>query len=179
MSGLSAEQVRRFWDEGYLVVEDLIDVPRFLDPMVDEASVRLDEIMSGLFARGELASTYVELPFGERMTQLHRETGKHWARHFDFSLPLSNSLKPDEPCFFPPSVFNMLRNTAVLDVVECFIGPELYSNPVQHVRIKSPESVLPEGVNTLVSVTPWHQDASVVVEEAERDGDDHGVGAGH
>ena len=27
MSGLSAEQVRRFWDEGYLVVEDLIDVP--------------------------------------------------------------------------------------------------------------------------------------------------------
>lgn len=167
MAGLTNEQVQQFWEQGYLVVEDLIDVHEFIDPMVADYATRLDEIMSELHEQGELASTYPDLPFAERLTQLHRETGKHWARHFDFSLPLSKDIKPDEPCYFPPSVFNMLRNPAVLDVVESFIGPELYSNPVQHVRIKPPESALPDSAHTLAGITPWHQDASVVVEEAD------------
>lgn len=168
MAALDDAQVQQFWDQGYLVVEDLIDVDRYLEPMRADYGERLDELMRGLHERGELASDYADLPFGARMTQLYRETGQHWARHFDFSLPLRNDIKPDEPCFFPPSVFAMLRNPDVLDVVESFIGPELYSNPVQHVRIKPPESVLPDSTNTLSNVTPWHQDASVVIEEADR-----------
>lgn len=167
MAGLTTERVDQFWNDGYLVVEDLIDVDTYLDPMIEEYGARLDAIIRDLHAKGELASDYADLPFGARMTQLYRETGKHWARYFDFSLPLSNQLRADEPCFFPPSVFAMLRNPAILDVVESFIGGELYSNPVQHVRIKPPEQALPDATNTLSNITPWHQDASVVVEEAD------------
>lgn len=167
MTGLSNEQTEQFWDQGFLVVEDLIDVEEFLDPMVADYAMRLDELMAELHAMGELASTSAELPFAERMTQLYRETGKHWAEHFDFSLPLTAGIKPDEPCYFPPSVFHVLRNPAVLDVVESLIGSELYSNPVQHVRIKPPESTFPGSGHPLAKFTPWHQDASVVVEEAD------------
>ena len=50
-----------------------------------------------------------------------------------------------------------------MDLVECLVGSEIYSNPVQHVRIKPPEHRLPEGAaDVLVRANPWHQDNGVV-----------------
>jgi ectoine hydroxylase-related dioxygenase (phytanoyl-CoA dioxygenase family) len=67
-------------------------------------------------------------------------------------------------------VFHVLRNPDLLDAVESLIGPEIYSNPVQHVRIKPPESVVSEEAKkkgTLLLASTWHQDASVVTSEAD------------
>ena len=62
-----------------------------------------------------------------------------------------------------PSVFHLLTHAGVLDVVESVIGPEITSNPVQHVRIKPPEKALPDGAtDVLVRANPWHQDNGVV-----------------
>ena len=69
----------------------------------------------------------------------------------------------------------MLRNEKLLDIIENLIGPEIYSNPVQHIRIKPPEQFLP-GVpkdhhgriaGFAVGATPWHQDNGVVLPEAD------------
>ena len=68
-----------------------------------------------------------------------------------------------------PAVFNLLRSPRLLNGVEHFIGPEVYSNPIQHVRIKVPERLVPtENQNDMNSRTPWHQDASTVTAEAKR-----------
>jgi hypothetical protein len=164
------EQQRRFFeDEGYLVVENLIDVEGYLDPLVEEYQERLDELAVTLVDQGKLASTYADLPFGRRLTRIYAETGQVHAQWFDFSLPFSN-VKEDTPCHFGPAVFAMLRNPDLLDVAEDLIGPEIYSNPVQHVRLKPPEKYTPRDPNTgrvLLGATPWHQDAGVVVEEAD------------
>ena len=48
-------------------------------------------------------------------------------------------MTPDTPFWTGPAVFALLRNQAILDAVESLIGPEIYANPVQHVRIKPPE----------------------------------------
>jgi ectoine hydroxylase-related dioxygenase (phytanoyl-CoA dioxygenase family) len=63
-----------------------------------------------------------------------------------------------------------LTNPALLDAVEAFIGPEIYSNPVQHIRIKPPASVLAAGqpYDGLVSRTAWHQDNGVILPEADQ-----------
>jgi phytanoyl-CoA hydroxylase len=171
-AGLNAEQLQRFEDEGYLIVGDLIDVERFLDPMVAEYEEHLDRLAHTLHRDGRLSSPFDGQPFGERLTRIYAGTGKSWSQYFDFSFPLGRKLKPDEPCFFPPSVFHVLRNPGILDVIESLIGPEIYSNPVQHVRLKPPERVVEGFVESdrgrgAVFASPWHQDASVVIEEAD------------
>lgn len=169
MALLTSRQVEQFHDEGFLVVEDIIDTREFLDPLVSEYEALLDQLANTLFAEGKIQSTYADLPFGRRLTKVYAETGKVWAQYFDFSLPFKN-VAPDEPCHFGPAVFAMLRNPNLLDVAESLIGPEIYSNPVQHVRLKPPEKYVPRDPNTgkvLLGATPWHQDAGVVREEAD------------
>ena len=54
------------------------------------------------------------------------------------------------------------------EAVEQFIGPEIYSNPVQHTRIKLPESSLPpEAWSGLTSRIDWHQDQGVITGDAD------------
>ena len=66
-------------------------------------------------------------------------------------------------------MLSALTAPALLDAVESLIGPEIYSNPVQHVRIKPPEHLLPKNQdgNPVLGATIWHQDHGVVTEEAD------------
>ena len=66
-------------------------------------------------------------------------------------------------------MFDALTAPGLLDAVESFIGPEIYSNPVQHVRIKVPESRAPrdEKGHVKFGITPWHQDQGVVNPDAD------------
>jgi len=167
--GLNQAQREFFNQQGYLVVENLIDVVEYLDPLLDEYAERLDHLAEDLHAAGKLASTYDDLPFGRRLTRIYAETGQVFAQYFDFSLPF-RGITPETPCHFGPAVFRMLTNRAILDVAESIIGPEILSNPVQHVRLKPPEKYVPRDEKTghvLLGATPWHQDAGVVREEAD------------
>ena len=169
MALLTQRQVDQFDEQGYLVVEDLVDHRDYLDPMVEEYDRLLDQLANELYADAKIASTYAELPFGKRLTQIYAETGAVHAGYFDFSLPFKD-VAPDQACHFGPAVFAMLRNPNILDVAESLIGPEVYSNPVQHVRLKPPERLVPRDPTTgrvMLGATQWHQDASVVVEEAD------------
>lgn len=170
MSGLTDEQRTRFDEDGYVVVEDIIDPHRHLDPIVADYAGRLDELVRDLVDAGELDPPEPGLSFGATLTWLYQQTRRDWSQHFDFSLPLRGDVRADEPCFFSSAVFALLRTPALLDAIESLIGPEIYSNPVQHVRLKPPQSSMPAefvGAKGLVGRTPWHQDASVVVEEAD------------
>ena len=67
-------------------------------------------------------------------------------------------------------MFEVLTASPLLDAVESIIGPEIYSNPTQHVRLKVPEAltpVIPETGRVQLGATPWHQDGGVVTEEAD------------
>jgi ectoine hydroxylase-related dioxygenase (phytanoyl-CoA dioxygenase family) len=169
MPHLSDEQLERFHREGYLVVDDVIDVDTFVKPMVQEYADRLDELVDEMCAEGTLSSRYEDLPFGRRLTRVYAETGRVHAQYFDFSLPFTGTTA-ETPCHFGPAVFNMLRCPGVLDVAESIMGPEIYSNPVQHVRLKPPERYTPRDPKTgrvMLGATEWHQDASVVMPEAD------------
>jgi hypothetical protein len=68
-----------------------------------------------------------------------------------------------------PAVFGLLTNPKVLDVVEQFIGPEIYVNPLNRLRIKPPERLLAEDLrkNDQIAKTFWHQDQGVVQADAD------------
>ena len=169
MPALSKREIEQFGSEGYLVVHDVVATEQYLDPMVEEYELLLDRLVDSLYAAGAIPSTYGNLPFGRRLTEIYRETGTVWSQYFDFSLPFVD-VKPDEPCYFGPAIFDVLRCPELVDAVESLVGPEIYSNPVQHVRLKPPESLTPRDPSSgrvLLGATPWHQDNGVVTEEAD------------
>lgn len=168
MGLLTSEQIAQFEDEGYLLVRGLFDPAQDLDPIIEEYKGVLDNLAGDLYTAGEISSPHDDLPFGERLTRVYQESGKVHAQYFDFSLPQAD-VKPDTPFWAGPAVFAALRNEKLLDAVESLIGPEIYSNPVQHVRMKPPEHLTPKNENGQVQLgkTPVHQDNGVVLPEAD------------
>ncbi len=169
MAHLTQAQVAHFEEQGYLVVSDLFDPEQDLDPVIEEYGAVLNRLAQDLYDKGELSSTYDGLPFGDRLTKIYAESGKVHAQYFDFSLPQKN-VQADTPMWVGPQVFWLLRNEKLLDAVESLIGPEIYSNPVQHVRLKPPEHLCPINEETgrvQLGATPWHQDNGVVTPEAD------------
>lgn len=168
MSGLSAEQLAQFDRDGYLVVENVLDQTEDLAPLFAEYSSILDGIVDGLVADGTLSSRYEDLSFADRLIQVCLESKRVFSSHFDISLP-QKGVKYDTPMHVGPAVFRLLTNPRLLDVVESVVGPEVYSNPVQHIRTKLPPRVFENGTskNGLVSKVEWHQDNGVILPEAD------------
>jgi phytanoyl-CoA hydroxylase len=169
MPSLTPAQLDHFHEQGYLVVEDLLDPVRVLQPVIGEYEGVLDRLAHELHAAGTIPSTYADLPFLQRLTQVYSSSGKVHAQNFDFSLPQGN-VKQDTPFWAGPAVFRTMIDEALLDAVESIVGPEIYSNPVQHVRLKPPERLTPTNPDTglpQLGITPWHQDNGVVLPEAD------------
>jgi hypothetical protein len=168
MPALTREQKEHLEEFGFVAVGDVIDPEGVIDPVVGEYAGVLDNLASELFEQGKISSKHEDLDFGERVTRIYEESGEVYNGYFDFSLP-QNGVKADTPFWAGPAVFRALTAPGLLDAVETVVGPEIYSNPVQHVRIKVPESRAPrdEHGNVKFGVTPWHQDSGVVTAEAD------------
>ena len=168
MPKLNTKQIDYFEEFGFLPLKDVFNPEKILDPIVREYHSVLDDLCSDLFKENKLSSKYEQLNFGDRVTKVMQETGEVHAQYFDFSLPFQG-VKKDTPMWFGESVFKALVCEEILDVVESIIGPEIYSNPVQHVRIKPPEKLLPKNDlgQPIIGATAYHQDAGVVNESAQ------------
>lgn len=168
MAGLTPQQIAQFEEQGYLVVEQVLSPTADLDPIIEEYKGVLERLAQDLYAKGEISSTYDDLPFGQRLIRIYQESGKVHAQYFDFSLP-QGGVTEETPMWVGPAVFNVMTSPRLIDVVESLIGPEIYSNPVQHVRIKPPEHLTPKDAEGRVQLgaTPWHQDNGVVTEDAD------------
>ena len=157
----------KFDTDGYVVVRGLLDVELDIAPVIREYSAVLDRLAGQWLAAERLTSTYDDLPFCERLLKIVIEAEPAYDQHFDISLPQAD-ITDDTPIHNGPAVFNLLRSPRLLDAVEQFVGPEIYSNPVQHTRIKLPEHLLPEPSRTgLTAQVAWHQDQGVVTDDAD------------
>lgn len=160
--------LKQFADEGYVVVRSLLDGELDLQPVQDEYDEILDRLITKWHAEGRLRSTYAGLPFADRLMRSVVEAEERYDLDFDISLPQIN-ITDATPMHHGPAVFNLLRSPRLLDAVERFIGPEIYSNPVQHARIKLPESILPEASRSGLSAQiALHQDLGVIIDEADK-----------
>ncbi|MDE0068672.1 MAG: phytanoyl-CoA dioxygenase family protein [Caldilineaceae bacterium] len=166
---LTNEQLAQYNEEGYVIVRGVFDPEKDIDPVIEEYKSVLDSLAHDLLDAGEITSLYEDLPFAERLIAIYQESGKVHAQYFDFSLP-QGSVKPDTPFWAGPAVFRMLTNKSLLDAAESILGGEIYSNPVQHVRLKPPEHLTPVNEETgrvQLGKTPVHQDQGVVRAEAD------------
>ena len=169
MPGLTESQIAQFTEEGFLALDDVLDPRQDLDPVVEEYTVILDRLARDLFAAGRISSTCSDLPFAERLTAIQFETGESYHQHFDIALP-KRRVAEQTPISVGPAVFNLLRNETLLDLVESLIGPEIFANPIQHVRLKQPVGTAPGAPATeTTAVAPdwFHQDNAFMMPEAD------------
>ena len=169
MPGLTESQIAQFTAEGYLVLEDVLDPRSDLDPVVEEYTVIMGRLARDLFDAGRISSTCSGLPFAERLTAIQFETGESYHQHFDIALP-KRGVAEQTPISVGPAVFSLLRNETLLDIVQSLIGPEIFANPIQHVRLKQPVASAPSapGADTAGVAPDWfHQDNAFMMPEAD------------
>ena len=164
---LTQAQIDEFNENGYLAVDRLLDYDLDIRPVIEEYQQLLDDLCEQWVADGRLHHAYSGLPFEQRLVEVYR-AGCTYEQAFDIALP-NSAIEPDTPIHLGPAVFNLLRSPRMLSAVESLIGGEIYSNPIQHVRIKPPASIIAdEDVNRArVGVTHWHQDSGVGLPEAD------------
>ena len=163
---LNRDQLQSFRDNGYLTVEGLID-PATLEAVKEEYRPLLDRLYRDWFRQGLVDTVPDGLSFWDRLIACSRSE-LDWFQHFDISLP-HDGIRENTPMHFGPAVFDMVTHRNILDLVEQLIGPEITSNPIQHVRIKPPAAALPESeTRAHIIATDWHQDMGVTLEEADR-----------
>ena len=157
---------RRFFDEnGYLIVPDVVGKP-MLETVRQEYADLLDDLYAGWHEDGLVSAEPDGLSFWEKLDQCCRGDFD-WFQPLDISLP-HNGIHEYTPMHISPAVFGLITHRNILDIVEQLIGPEITSNPIQHVRIKPPARALPNSENRAhVTATDWHQDRGVTLEEAD------------
>jgi hypothetical protein len=104
LGALTSAQVEQFQRDGYLLVEDMFDPVADIDPIIEEYEGVLDALADKLYAQGEISSTHAELPFGQRLIEIYKESGAVHAQYFDFSLPQAD-VREDTPFWAGPAVF--------------------------------------------------------------------------
>jgi phytanoyl-CoA hydroxylase len=157
-----------FRRDGFIIIDGLFDPAVDFAPLLHEFNDVLSGIAVELLAEGVVSSAYEELPFDQRLIALSTESGRNFSQSFDISLP-QGGIAFDTPMFLTDTLFGIILAPKLLDVIEELIGPEIMSNPVQHIRMKLPERALAaDGTrNYLTSSVAWHQDIGVLVEEAD------------
>ena len=162
---LTSEQVHSFRRNGYLIVENVLDEDD-LQAVRQEYADRMDVLYRGWFTDGLVTKPPNGLGFWEKLDQCY-SGAFDWFQPLDISLPHENIVL-DTPMHCGPATFALLRHDNILDIVEEFIGPEITSNPIQHVRIKPPQHVLPKTeTRAHITSTDWHQDRGVTLAEAD------------
>lgn len=158
----------RLAEDGYVVVEDVFDPSDDFRQLYIDWGQLLEESIDEAVAAGLMTDRYEDLSFEQRFIRLCQASGLDFFRRFDISLP-QNGIKADTKVYLGPGVFSILTNPRLLDVVEALIGPEISSNPNQHVRLKLPKPVLAANKFTDGRVGPsiFHQDQGVSLPEAD------------
>ena len=169
MAGLSIDQINRFEEDGYLIVPDCLTEDELAAIEIEYREI-VERVTADMVARG-LMTPIGGNTFAERYVEALGQVDDMYTlyQHLDICLPLIEDLDQSHTMNAGPAVFRLLTSPRLLDIAESLIGPEIYSNPVQHARLKPPVRHLPDTVtDSNIAATEWHQDASVVDTEADQ-----------
>jgi len=162
---ITQEQIDHFNTKGYLVVENLLDEAT-LQAVRSEYSSRMNTLYADWENQGLVKPEHEGMSFWDKLDQCY-QGNFDWYQPFDISLP-HDGITEETQMHFGPAIFDIVTHKNILDTVENLIGPEITSNPIQHVRIKPPEHAVPKNeTRAHIVSTDWHQDKGVTLPEAD------------
>lgn len=166
---LNADDIARFREQGYLVVNGVLDDDDFAALRSEYAGVLAEMIeRHDLGESAETASAEGPRSFEERLLDLASRPGFDLAllAELDITLPHMpfTVIRSDSQMHVGPAVLGLLTHPAILDVVEAVLGGEIMASPNQHCRLKLPVQGGPSPFGgrkgeTMYAPTMWHQDA--------------------
>ncbi|MGJ8627896.1 MAG: phytanoyl-CoA dioxygenase family protein [Sulfitobacter sp.] len=163
---LTQDQIAQFQTDGYVVVSDIIPAD-ILDRVKAEYADLVDNLYANWHNQGLVTAPPEGLGFWDKLLNAY-QAGCDYFQPMDISLP-GDRIKADTPFHIGPAVFDMMTAPPLLDVIEQLIGPELTSNPIQHVRLKPPATKLAsDEIRAHITATDWHQDRAVALEDADK-----------
>ena len=131
--------VEKFTEEGYLVVEDVLQ-SEDLAPLIAVISEVVDARADELYNAGIISDVFEDMPFERRWYAILQKCGRE------------NKVFGWHTLVFSEELFNLITHPKVLDVVETIIGNEIQFNGDFWVRPKLP--------NEKLTTLPWHQDSA-------------------
>lgn len=149
---LSRKQIDSFNRDGFIIARGLLE-DEDLRPLIDELCDWVDARARELFAEEEITDLHEDQPFETRFGLLYGQS-----KRMDEEMDIMHARGR--------AMFDFLHNPKLLDAVQSLTGPEIVCNPIQHLRAKPPERFDPNTGPSLY-VVPWHQDAGVMMPEAE------------
>lgn len=149
---LSGVQIDEFRVQGVLHVPGALTAVD-LQPVIDELSRVVDDGARALKEQGEIEDLCADAPFERRVGLIYAQSPK-----------ITSGL--DIMHHRGEAMFRFLGNPRLLDLLEGLLGPEITCNPIQHVRAKPPDRFEPHSGPSF-HMAPWHQDAAVMMPEAE------------
>lgn len=137
---LKIEKTQRdfFLDQGYLVLEDVID-QFYIDNVIAELEKEIDKRANKLFSRGEISDTFINESFETRLAKISAESPK-------LAVSIWNGI------LHGPEIFNLISAPPIIDVMEDMVGSEVIASSVYRLRPKIP--------NFGYGEVPWHQDSA-------------------
>jgi len=145
---LSEAQLAQYMDEGYLVVEDLLNAS-VLSPLIGDFEAAIDIKARALHVAGQLSQLHEDTPFETRLALLYAEAEAAQAlwhvgqgKHHKMA-----------------GMFAVWTCPALLDIVEQVIGSEILAHPQFNSRAKL--------LYHEQTVVPWHQDMGYLQPDAD------------
>ena len=138
MRKVSQQQIDFLKDNGYLVVEDVID-HSYLNGVIKDLENEIDKRAQVLFKDGHLSNLFSEAPFETRLSKISQETPK-------LAVSIWNGI------LHSPGIFELITATPLLDLMEDIVGDEIIASSVYRLRPKIP--------NFGYGEVPWHQDSA-------------------
>ncbi len=161
-----AERLAHFEREGWVIFEDVFDPERDFGPLFEDFERIADGLAGEMLTPEQRAAWPPDGDLHAKLLHLAETNGEIDPEPFDPSIRPTTIATATWPPYLGKPIFDLLRHPRLLDVVEPFVGPEIYSCPIQHARIKVPERFLAED-DALGRSTPWHQDHAVQSREAD------------
>ncbi|KAI8485768.1 hypothetical protein Bbelb_364780 [Branchiostoma belcheri] len=162
---LTNEQVKRYFDEGFVLVKDFF-TPEELQPCRDGTAELVDALAERLYKAGKIKNTYRDAGLFQRLTLIEEE----------FPGTCALLLKEGK---IHKAYCDLWVNDRLLNVMEQLVGPEIAGNLLWNLRPKvmmtmliATSNIVPiDPVPTQVpsndeTTVPWHQDNCYTLPES-------------
>src|SRR6478672_13199245 len=96
MPAITKQQQEQFRDQGFIVVENVLNPIEDLQPIINHYSALLDRLAHKWHNEGRISSPFSDLSFVHRLSRIISESSINVSRYFDISLP-DNAVDFDQP----------------------------------------------------------------------------------
>lgn len=143
-NGLSSQQLSQFWDQGYVIVDDVFD-PEDLEPIRLELETEIGIKIDELVREGDVTESYPDEPFERRLTRIYRDSKENGEAIMNVLEGVSGG------GYQGRGMFELITHPKLLDAVAALVGSEIVASAAFRIRPKIP------GVGR--GDVPWHQDS--------------------